>query len=91
MESTTPNNGSHQKSHNGSAFNHFFNGMQDYTNFNPTPDDGQFDFMFDPNLYQNDDQPPVFTQHGSANESSWNQTIPQQSSDSIVHNYGGVQ
>ncbi len=91
MDSTTPNNGSHQKSHNGPTFNHFFNGMQEYANFNTTPDDGQFDFMFDSNLYQNEDQPPVFTQHGNANEPSWNQSSLQQSADPNVHNYGSIQ
>jgi hypothetical protein len=86
MDSSTPNGSHQQDGQNGTMFNHFFDGMQEYA---LEPDD----FMYDtPNLFQpNAEQPHVFTHQPIVSDSSWNQNALHQPSDSAINSYGSFQ
>jgi hypothetical protein len=73
----------------GSALGEFFNnGMQSFANFQPENEASQEEFMWDPNLFTNQQiySPPVAT-HTPA----WNQNAAAQSRDPPLTAYGGLQ
>ena len=77
-------------SNDGNSLETLFNGMQAYANYNGTPDDPQYDYLFDSSIFPQPETDPLHAQQPPNSNPIWHQNGLEQVDGTNTNNFGDV-